>query len=305
MKLLNFKAALVIVLIGAGLIGANAFYTNLFKEGCLGICTVDLNSSYASQGSTLKGDGRPTYNQLAKRATANDKEASNKRVFVIDYNSGFSLASSQHFGAKVDEIKGAAIEGDIVILRITSPGGSALACSSDYNKIVGLRERGIKVIATVDYAALSCGYYLASGANLIFADTGAWVGNIGAVMVLDASKAAKERTIVGSTRAKEIMVGGVAKTDGDIEIIQKVVNMSFESFRDAVLAGRGNRINVNDYELVFSTLPFSGNIGLELGLVDGNLTSDAILEELYYKGYRITLVNYVVKKPLIQKLITG
>jgi len=305
MKYLNFKLAAIIAFISVSIIGANAFYSNVFKEGCTGICLTSVNDQYAGHGSTLKGEGRPTYNQIKRSATVAVNGASIKSVFVIDYDTGFSLLSSKLFTAKVNEIKGAAIKGDTVVVRITSPGGSALACASDYNKVLELKDRGIKVIATVDYAALSCGYYLAAAADTIYAGSGAWVGNIGSVMVMDASKSARERTVVGSTRTKELLVGAVAKGEKDTEILKKLVNLSFVGFRDAVLESRGNKISESDHDVVFSAMPFSGTNAIKLGLVDATATSDALIEDFYYKGYQIILVNYVVKKTLVQKLVTG
>lgn len=288
-------------------IGLNAFYKGVYEEDCIGLCTVNMSASYANEGRTLKGAGRPTYNQALKNMRAKEGKftAKNNKVFVVDYNTGFSLQSSKIFGAKVNEIKGAAIKGDIVVINITSPGGSALACASDYNKVVSLKQRGIKVVATIDYAALSCGYYLASGADLIIADSEAWVGNIGAVVSLPKPKKGSEKIVIGSTKTKELLAGRTPSSDEDVAIFKEVVAMSFNSFKNSVINGRGNRLDKKDYGVVFSALPFSGNRGVELGLVDNIATSHDFLQSLYYSGFPIVKIVYNQKKTLIQKLVTG
>jgi protease-4 len=65
-----------------------------------------------------------------------------------------------------------------VVLRIESPGGSALASDIIWREIMALRK--VKpVIASLGAVAASGGYYIASAADIIFADPNTLTGSIG------------------------------------------------------------------------------------------------------------------------------
>ncbi len=67
-----------------------------------------------------------------------------------------------------------------VVLRIDSPGGSALASDLLWHGLMALRAKKPIVVSVGDMAA-SGGYYLASTGNVIYADPGSIVGSIGVV----------------------------------------------------------------------------------------------------------------------------
>ncbi len=67
-----------------------------------------------------------------------------------------------------------------VVLRIDSPGGSALASDLMWHRLMKLRAKKPLVVSVGDMAA-SGGYYLASTADVIFADPASIVGSIGVV----------------------------------------------------------------------------------------------------------------------------
>lgn len=67
-----------------------------------------------------------------------------------------------------------------VVLRIESPGGSALASDLIWHRLMRLRAKKTLVVSVGDMAA-SGGYYLASTGQVIFADATSIVGSIGVV----------------------------------------------------------------------------------------------------------------------------
>jgi protease IV len=67
-----------------------------------------------------------------------------------------------------------------VVLRIDSPGGSALASDLIWHRLMGIRKRKPLVVSVGEMAA-SGGYYLASAANAILADRESLLGSIGVV----------------------------------------------------------------------------------------------------------------------------
>lgn len=68
----------------------------------------------------------------------------------------------------------------VVVLRIDSPGGSALASDILWHRLMAIRHKKPLVVSVGDMAA-SGGYYLASTAEVIFADPVSIVGSIGVV----------------------------------------------------------------------------------------------------------------------------
>jgi protease-4 len=67
-----------------------------------------------------------------------------------------------------------------VVLRIDSPGGSALASDLIWHRLMQLRAKKPLVVSVGDMAA-SGGYFMACTGNVIFADAGSIVGSIGVV----------------------------------------------------------------------------------------------------------------------------
>ena len=66
-----------------------------------------------------------------------------------------------------------------VILRISSPGGSALASDKIWGAVKAVREREIPVVASIGSMGASGAYYIACGADKIIAEPHSIVGSIG------------------------------------------------------------------------------------------------------------------------------
>jgi protease-4 len=79
-----------------------------------------------------------------------------------------------------------------VVLRIDSPGGSALASDLLWHELMTIREKKTLVVSVGDMAA-SGGYYLASTGSVVFADATSIVGSIGVVGGKIAADRALER----------------------------------------------------------------------------------------------------------------
>src|SRR5262249_12226099 len=103
---------------------------------------------------------------------------------IIDGASQQSLFGSEAVGS--DDIRRAMrmVERDdnvtAVVLRISSPGGSALASEAMWQAVHRAGEKK-PIIVSVGSMAASGGYYLASACNTIYADPTAIVGSIGVV----------------------------------------------------------------------------------------------------------------------------
>lgn len=97
-----------------------------------------------------------------------------------------------------------------VVLRIDSPGGSALASDLLWHALMRVRDKKPLVVSIGDMAA-SGGYYLASTGNVVFADETSIVGSIGVVGGKIAADKALERVGVhAETFAARTGDGGAA-----------------------------------------------------------------------------------------------
>jgi protease-4 len=158
-----------------------------------------------------------------------------------------------------------------IVLRINSPGGSALASDVMWREVT-LAAKEKPVIASMgDYAA-SGGYYLAMGCNTIVAEPNTITGSIGVFSVLfDLSSFLNNK--IGIT-FEEVKTGDVGElvtvtrplTDQEKRIWQKRTDAIYETFTSK--AAEGRKMNVNDLRRVASGRVWTGTQGKEKGLVD-------------------------------------
>jgi len=70
-----------------------------------------------------------------------------------------------------------------IILHINSPGGGVAASEEIYKEVRRIRDEKKKpIIASIETVGASGAYYVASGANKIYSDSGSIVGSIGVIM---------------------------------------------------------------------------------------------------------------------------
>jgi len=91
---------------------------------------------------------------------------------------GKSVAGTADLIDVINEI-GYSGEYEALILRINSPGGSAIASDELWHSIKTLKDTGMPIIASVGDMAASGAYYVACAADKIVAEAGSVVGSIG------------------------------------------------------------------------------------------------------------------------------
>lgn len=96
--------------------------------------------------------------------------------------SGNSLTGDEASAAKLtrafrDAFRDSAVRA--IVLRIDSPGGSAVASETIWREVLRARERGKPVIASMGDTAASGGYYIAAPADKIVAEPATITGSIG------------------------------------------------------------------------------------------------------------------------------
>jgi len=163
-----------------------------------------------------------------------------------------------------------------VVLEIASPGGEASTTEELYMTVLDLR-RNKPVVASVNELAVSGAYYISLGANLIYAKPSSDIGNIGAILVLPRAKKIKENVLISGPLKK----AGKAKKD-----YVKDLQLTVESFLNAVVFQRGDRLKLNKEELAKAKI-YSGIEGMRNGLIDFiGSRSDAIEKTAELAGIR-------------------
>jgi protease-4 len=164
-----------------------------------------------------------------------------------------------------------------VVLRIDSPGGSALASDLLWHELMRIRDSKPLVVSIGDMAA-SGGYYLASAGSVVFADEASIVGSIGVVGGKIAANRALERigvhaetfpAKVGDSQAAaraayESLL--VPWDDATRERVLETMTGVYDLFLQRVSDGR--RIPIERVRASAEGRIFSGKDGKTRGLVD-------------------------------------
>jgi protease-4 len=158
-----------------------------------------------------------------------------------------------------------------IVLRINSPGGSALASDVMWRE-VELATKVKPVIASMSDYAASGGYYLAMACDTIVAQPTTITGSIGVFSVLfDASEFLDNKLGITFEEVKTGETGELVTftrplTTVEKSIWQKRTDEIYETFTTKAAAGRG--MKVDDLKKVASGRVWTGAQAKERGLVD-------------------------------------
>lgn len=211
------------------------------------------------------------------------------------------------------EIKKARMDDKVkaIVIRINSPGGSALASDVIWRE-VKLAQREKPVIASMSDVAASGGYYIAMACDTIVALPTTITGSIGVFGLVPnvapflEDKLGVTTDVVNTGKYSDMYTVTRPLTGFEKQVIQQSVDEIYETFTQKAAEGRG--MSLSDLQAVASGRVWSGVEAREKGLVDifGTL-DDAVdiaaqaagLEEDDYK------VNYYPrKKDMIQQLLS-
>ena len=199
---------------------------------------------------------------------------------------------------------------DAVILRVDSPGGSALASDLIWHEIVELRKEK-PVIVSMSGMAASGGYYVACLGDSIFADKGTLTGSIG-VFAGKMNRQEMYRKIGVNrefvTRGENALLfsdEGVF-TDAQRTLFQAQMDGFYERFLGKVADGR--KLTRDQVHEVAQGRVWTGRQGVERGLVDGvgglERSLDAAKRRLGVDPEaRVTVLTYVEPMSWMEKML--
>jgi protease IV len=158
-----------------------------------------------------------------------------------------------------------------VVLRVDSPGGSALASDIIWHASNELRDKKPLIVSMGNVAA-SGGYYVSVGSSTIFADPGTLTGSIGVVGGKLITKGLWDWLGVSFHETKFGRNADLYNTnrpfdDREREIVRKYMQEVYDDFTDRVVQGRNDRLKKDIDELAGGRV-YTGRQALANGLVD-------------------------------------
>ena len=217
------------------------------------------------------------YSTNAKEGKEEDK-VSNNRIAVIfadgdivdgEQNNDREIASRTiceqiRKVAKNDKIKA-------VVLRVNSPGGSALASDVILRELVLLKQKKHLIVSMGDYAA-SGGYYISSMADSIFALPNTITGSIGVFsMLYSTDKLMKDKLGVTFDEVKNAPYADIPTTARPLTALegqrmQNEVDTIYAMFKGHVAEGR--KLSLADVDSIAQGRVWTGTDAKDKGLVD-------------------------------------
>lgn len=197
-----------------------------------------------------------------------------------------------------------------VVLRINSPGGSALASEVIWRELMELREEKTLVASMSDLAA-SGGYYIAAAADKIYAQPNTLTGSIGIFgLWFNAKELLNQKMGITTDVVKTGELSDFpslfrSMRPEEAAIYQKIVEEGYDTFLTRVADGR--EMKKTDVMTIASGRVWSGQQAQSNGLVDqiGSL-EDAIAwatkEADIADDYRV--VHYPEQKTWIERLLS-
>ncbi len=158
-----------------------------------------------------------------------------------------------------------------MVLRVNSPGGSALASEVIWREVV-LAQKEKPVIVSMGNVAASGGYYISCAADKIFAESSTITGSIGVFgLIPNVEGMLKNKLGVSVDRATShnysdglTLLRPMRETER--EVIQEAVERIYDDFTRKVAEGRG--MEQSEVDQIGQGRVWSGESALDIGLVD-------------------------------------
>jgi protease-4 len=177
---------------------------------------------------------------------------------------GDSIAESIEKGLRDDKIKA-------IVVRIDSPGGSALASERIRQALLAAREKNIPVVASMGNVAASGGYWVATAAQHIVAEPSTITGSIGVFGILPSFQGSLEKLGTNADGVATTPLSGQPDLFNGIspeagQLIQLGVESTYGKFLGIV--GEARSKTPQQVDAVGQGRVWSGGQARQLGLVD-------------------------------------
>ncbi|MEM6769405.1 MAG: signal peptide peptidase SppA, partial [Bacteroidota bacterium] len=198
-----------------------------------------------------------------------------------------------------------------VVLRVNSGGGSASASENIWYAMEELKAAGKPFVVSMGSVAASGGYYIAAGADSIFAEPTVITGSIGVFMMFPNAKELMQDKLglttdtVNVTRNANAFSPYRDLTPEEENLLKQRTTITYNTFLERVAEGRD--MPVEQVKELAGGRVYGGNRALEIGLVDRLAGLDAAINSaagmagLTAEDY--TVGEYPRIKPPLERLL--
>ena len=241
-----------------------------------------MNDVFAEYGVEAGRDGEynmVTLGEYAMQVGADMSNVSADRVAIV-YAEGQIVDGNGEYDAiygntMAERIKSVRLDDKVkaVVLRVNSPGGSALASDVIWRELELLKAEKPVIVSMGGYAA-SGGYYISAPADVIIADKMTLTGSIGVFgMYMNVGKALKDKLGITFDGVKTNTLSDFGNATRPMTAVERATIMRsvdnvYETFTGLVAKGRN--LPVEKVLDIAGGRVWSGSEAVELGLADGN-----------------------------------
>lgn len=252
------------------------------------------------QPSFLERLGKRLKKQSPKKSAA--ESAYQKLAVVLEFKGDMKASQVNGLRQEVSAILLMDPIPDLVVLKLTSPGGLVHTYGLASSQLARLRDANVESVACVDTVAASGGYMMAVCADRIVAAPFAVLGSIGVVaQIPNIFRFLKNRDVdvelhTAGANKRTLTLLGENTPEG-----RRKFKQDLEQTHDLFKAWIAERRPELDLEAVADGSIFYGTDALTKGLCDQIATSDDVLMTLYQDHHLIAL-KWHEKKSLAARL---
>lgn len=251
---------------------------------------------------------------LGKYAKAADyKEGSGSKIAVIFAEGEITDGKGQDDQIGSDQfrnlIRKARLNKDIkaIVVRVNSPGGSALASEEIWREITIAKKVKPVVVSFGDVAA-SGGYYISCNADSIFAQPNTITGSIGVFGIIPNMKKFFNNKLgitfdgVKTGPFADMPTANRPLNDVEKVFVQNMIDTIYNTFKNRVAQGR--KLSPTVVDSIAQGRVWTGQRALQLGLVDklGSINDAIACAAGMAKLEKYTLKEYPEKKNFFEKV---
>ena len=266
---------------------------------------IDFVSIHSYASKSKLGEGGYNDNKIAVVIAQGDIVSGQGSEYQIGSE---RIAEAIRQARKNDKVKA-------IVLRVNSPGGSALASEVIWRE-VDLARQTKPVVASMGNVAASGGYYISCLTDTIVAQPTTITGSIGAFGLFFTAEDLLNNTLgvnietVTTNKYADLGTLDRSLTDGETRMLIKQVDQVYATFKKRVAEGRN--LSESYVDSIGGGHVYSGRDALELGLVDilgGLETAISIAKDMAnIEGDEYRVVEYPeLEDPLVRlmKQING
>ena len=224
---------------------------------------------------------------------------------LIEINGVITPGSTSNKESIIPHVK-RAMENNLcfgIILKINSPGGSAVQSKLIHDEILKLKLKHKKPIySVIEDMGTSGGYYIAASTELIFSSSSSIVGSIGVRLDSFNFKSLMEKLgiqsqTISSGEDKTMLDPFQGMSEKHKKHLQNILVEIHNQFINDIKKSRGSKLTEED---IFTGLFWTGDQAKKIGLID-DIASTYDVNEQYFNDR--VIVNYNKKESLLDEVL--